>query len=86
VATEAFYVNHWTDLEEAARGLEQSGRFLAKADDVPANRRDALPSVASDLAKESIKLREAANSQNEKETTASLQRIHLMIRELRLSN
>ena len=28
VATEAFYVNRWADLEDAAAGLEQTARFL----------------------------------------------------------
>jgi hypothetical protein len=85
-ATEAFYVNHWSELEEAARGLEQTARFLAKADDVPANRKDRLPAASSDLAQDSIKLREAATAQNDKEANAVLQRIHLAVRELRLAN
>jgi hypothetical protein len=85
LATEAFYVNHWTDMEEAARGLEQTARFLAKAEDVPANRREQLPSASGDLAKEATKLREAAVAKSEKDTNEALQRIHRMVRELRLA-
>jgi hypothetical protein len=85
-ATEAFYVNHWTDLEDAARGLEQTARFLAKAEDIPGNRKDALPASSSELAREANKLREAATAQNEKDANSALQRIHLTVRELRLAN
>jgi hypothetical protein len=86
VATEAFYVNRWSDLEESARGLEQTARYLAKAEDVPANRKDVLPRTTSELAQEAIKLREAAIAQNEKEVNTVLQRVNFMIRELRLAN
>jgi hypothetical protein len=86
VATEAFYVNHWTEMEDAARALEQTARFLAKAEDVPANRKQALPAASSDLSKEAMKLQQAATSQNVEAATAALQRIHVMVRELRLAN
>jgi hypothetical protein len=85
-ATESFYVNHWAEIEDSARSLEQTARYLAKAEDVPANRKDLLPRTSSDLALEAAKLREAASTQNEKEVNNSLQRIHLMVRELRLAN
>ncbi len=61
-ATDAFYVNRWTDLEEAARGLEQTARFLTKATDIPPRHKDVLPVLAGDLAKEAEKLREAAKA------------------------
>jgi hypothetical protein len=85
-ATEAFYVNHWTDLEEAARGLEQTARFLTRAEDVPANRKAQLPEASTALAKEADKLRDAAAKQNDKDANAALQRIHLMVRDLRLAD
>jgi hypothetical protein len=86
LATEAFYVNHWTDMEEAARGLEQTARFLAKSEDVPGNRREHLPSASSDLAKEANKLRDAAVAKSEKDSAEVLQRLHRMVRELRLAD
>jgi hypothetical protein len=86
VATEAFYVNRWSDLEDAAKGLEQTARFLTKAEDVPAKNKDNLPEVSGDLAKEAKKLRDAATAKNVKDANDSLQRIHLKIRELRLAN
>jgi hypothetical protein len=86
VATEAFYVNHWTEMEDAARALEQTARFLARAEDVPANRKEQLPAASSDLSKEAMKLQQAATSQNVEAATTALQRIHVMVRELRLAN
>jgi hypothetical protein len=85
VATEAFYVDRWCDLEDAAKGLEQTARFLLKAEDVPPTLKGNLPGIAADLGKEAKALNEAAKARNEKETTASLQRINLKVRELRLA-
>jgi hypothetical protein len=84
VATEAFYVNRWTDLEEAAKGLEQTARYLVKAEDVPAKQKDTLGVVSGDLGKEAVKLREAATAKDVKQANDTLQRIHLKVRELRL--
>jgi hypothetical protein len=84
IATEAFYVNKWADVEDAARGLEQTGRYLGKAEDVPAKQKDELTAVSTSLSKDAVKLRDAAKSQDVKETNDSLQRLHLTIRELRL--
>jgi hypothetical protein len=85
-ATEAFYVNKWTDLDDAAKGLEQTARFLGKATDVPPKHKDILPVAAGDLGKEAGKLREAAKGQDAKAANESLQRINLKIRELRLDS
>jgi hypothetical protein len=81
--TEAFYVNRWGDLEDAARALEQTARFLPKATDIPAQHRDTLPVQAGDLGKDAVKLREAAKSRDVKTANDLLQRIHLKVRELR---
>ena len=85
-ATEAFQVNNWADVEEAARGLEQTARFLTKATDVPAKFKDNLPVLAGDLGKEATKLREAAKEKDAKQTPEALQRVALKVRELRLEN
>jgi hypothetical protein len=85
-ATESFYVDRWTDVEDAARGLEQTARFLGKADDVPANRKDLIPRASSELAQEARKLIEAAKAHNEKDTGVSLESIHRMVRQLRLAD
>ena len=81
--TEAFYVNRWGDLEDAARGLEQTARFLLKAGDVPVRHRDSLAVKAGDLGKDALKLRESAKARDVKTANELLQRIHLTLRELR---
>src|SRR3954451_4550336 len=83
VATEAFYINKWGDLEDAARGLEQTARYLTRAEEVPSARKQALAKLSDDLGKEAGELRKAAQSKDEKETTAVLTRINFKVRELR---
>ena len=43
VALEAFYVDNWSDLEDVAKGLEQTARFLPKTKDIPTKHKDKLP-------------------------------------------
>jgi hypothetical protein len=83
-ATEAFYVDKWNDVDDAAKGLEQTARFLAKAQDVPPKQKDSLPKASDDLAKEAKQLSEAAKVKDAKKVNESLTRIQLMVRELRL--
>jgi hypothetical protein len=82
-ANEAFYINNWPDLEDAAKGLELTCRVLGKAVDVPTKHKDTLPTEAGDLTKEAVKLREAAKAQDVRQATETLQRINLKVRELR---
>jgi len=85
-ANDAFYVDRWAELEELARGLEQTARYMLKAEDVPAKHKDTLPVAASDLGKYALSLREAAAVKDVKKATEALQRINLKVRELRLSS
>ena len=82
-ATEAFYVNGWADLEEFAKGLEQTARFLPRAIDVPPRLKDQLPTRASDLEKDAHQLQDAARNRDVKRTNEVMQRINLKVRELR---
>jgi hypothetical protein len=82
-ANEAFYVDRWPDVEDAARGLEQSARFLKRATAVPVVRQSDLSLRADHLADDAKKLREAAQVRDVDRTNTTLQRIHLQIRELR---
>lgn len=86
LANDAFYVDHWNELEDIAKGLEQTAQYLAKADDVPAKHKDTLPVAASDLGKNATDLREAAVGKDVKKATEVLQKINLGVRELRLAN
>ena len=83
-ANDAFYVNSWGELEENARGLEQTASFLAKAVDVPDRHKDTLAVLANDLGKEAANLRKAAETHEVEKTTESLRRIQLKVREMRL--
>ncbi len=83
-ANDAFYINRWPDVEDAARGLEQTARFLPKATEIPAKRLDKLAAQAGELGKDAKGLREAAKAQNVKQANGALQRINLQVRELRL--
>jgi hypothetical protein len=85
-AHEAFYINNWSDLEEAARALEQTCRFLPKAAEVPARLKDDLETRAADLGKEAAALREAAKAKDATRANEILQRMNLHVRELRAEN
>ncbi len=85
-ATESFYVNKWTELEDQVRGLEQTARFLGKAPDVPAGQKNMLPAKSGDLAREATRLRELCKDKDVKQTNETLQRIHLVVRELGPNN
>jgi hypothetical protein len=82
-ATEAFYVDKWSALEDAAKALKESAALLAKSTDVPAKQKDKLAANAAELAKEADQLREAAKAQDVQRSNETLQRIHLKVRELR---
>jgi len=83
VANEAFYVNNWVDLEDAAKGLELTAHALSKASDVPASHKDKLATEAGDLSQEAVVLRDAAKAKEVKQANEALQHINLKIRELR---
>ena len=83
VANEAFYVNNWVDLEDAAKALELTARALTRAKEIPAQHRDKLAVEAGDLGQDAVVLREAAKAKEVKQTNEALQRINLKIRELR---
>jgi hypothetical protein len=85
LATEAYYLNRWTDLQEVAQGLEQTAHYLRKAEDVPPSHKDTLPVLTADLAQEAVKLREAASAQDGPQANTILARIHAKVRELRLN-
>jgi hypothetical protein len=82
-ANEAFYVDNWADLETAARGLEQSARFLKRATAVPVERQSDLSLRADRLATDATQLREAAKAHDAGRVNTILQRIHSQVRELR---
>jgi hypothetical protein len=84
LAVDASYVDNWTELEDAARGLEQTAKFLPKASEVPAKQKDSLAVIAGDLGKEAGLLRDAAKAKDVEKTTASLTRLQQTVRKLRI--
>src|SRR5262249_3102049 len=84
-ANEAFYDNHWVVLDEAARGLEQTARFLVHAADIRAGQKKDLGALSERLAQEASKLREIALSRDAGKINSAMQKLQLTVRELNLS-
>jgi hypothetical protein len=82
-ALEAFYVDHWVELEEAAAGLEQTARLMPKAVPMPAVLKDRVGPEAEQLRQDAVKLGEAARARDVRAANETLQRINLHIRDLR---
>jgi hypothetical protein len=82
-ANDAFYVDKWAEVEEAARGLEDTARFLAKADEVPAKHKTTLSESARALGQEAARLRAAAVARDVKRATVAMTAIHQKVRDLR---
>jgi hypothetical protein len=82
-ATEAFYVDQWLEVERAAVSLEETARYLPKSADVPLPQKSTLDVRSKTLEQESVALREAAKSRDEKKTNDVMQRVNLLVRELR---
>jgi hypothetical protein len=82
-AVEAFYVDAWVDLEQAAVALEQTARFLPKTTEIPVPVRADLPAEAEKLRQDALKLGDAARARDARAVNDSLQRINLTIRQLR---
>jgi hypothetical protein len=85
LATESFFINNWAELEDAAKGLEQTSRLMSKSTEIPENKKELITAVSSDLNREAIKLKEACKTKNEAEVNSQLQKITLKIRELRIN-
>jgi hypothetical protein len=84
-ATEAYYINRWSDVEEAAKSLEQTARVLSKAVEVPPKTKDNLNELSGDLAAEAKKLKEVAAAKDIDATNEALKRINSKVRALRPS-
>jgi hypothetical protein len=85
-AQDLFYVDNWTELEDAARGLEQTAQYLAKAEDVPAKHRDTLVRMSNDLGKLAQSLREGAVARDVKKTRDVMTQLHGKVRDMRLGD
>lgn len=82
-ALEAFYIDAWPDLRDAAVGLEQTARFLPKTAEIPPPLKDRIASEAEQLRLDALKLGDAARARDAGAVNAALQSINLRIRALR---
>jgi len=82
-ALDAFYIDAWLDLEQAAQRLEQSARFLPKTTQIPELFQTKIDAESELLRKDAVKLIDAARGRKAKETNEAMQRINERIRALR---
>jgi hypothetical protein len=82
-AMDAFFVDAWVELAEAATGIDQTARFLAKADDPPQHLKKDLIQNCTTLEAEATRLADAARMKNSDASTEALQRITWQIRRLK---
>jgi hypothetical protein len=82
-AVESFYLDAWTEMEQAAAMLEQTARFLPRTTDQPEHLKKVLMVRSSSLRDDAVRLADAARNKDVQAATDALQQIHLAIRALR---
>lgn len=82
-ALDAFYLDAWLELEQAAQRLEQSARLLPKATNIPEGIKDKVGPESDQLRADATKLVEAARAKNATQANEAMQRINQRIRQLR---
>ena len=82
-ALDAFYIDAWMDLEQAAQRLEQSARLLPKTTHIPEAFKAKVEGEADHLRQDAAKLTEAARAKNAPQVNETMQRINQRIRQLR---
>jgi hypothetical protein len=82
-AMDAFFVDAWVELDEVASGINQTARFLTKAEGPPEHLKNTLTQDCDNLRKEATRLADAAREKNADAATSALQRITQQIRQLK---
>jgi hypothetical protein len=82
-ALDAFYLDAWLDLEQAAQRLEQTARLLPKATHVPETFKAKVEPDADALRQDALKLMDAARAKNSAQANETMQRINQRIRQMR---
>jgi prophage DNA circulation protein len=82
-ALDAYYVDAWLDLEQAAQRLEQTARLLPKTTHIPEAFKAKVEPESDLLRQDAVKLLEAARATNTTQVNEAMQRIHQRIRQLR---
>jgi len=82
-ATESFYRDDWVTLDDSAASLEKAAKALKQSKNVPPRLQATLVSRCDDLAAESAKVKSAAAARSADLVGGHLQKVHILIRELR---
>ncbi len=82
-AVDAFYIDAWLDLEQAAQRLEQTARLLPKSTHIPEAFKTKVEPEAEQLRQDAVKLLDAARAKNAMQVNETMQRINLRVRQLR---
>jgi hypothetical protein len=86
VATDCYYTNDWDNLQIAAKSMAQTASYLGKATEVPVSSQASISKISPEMEMESDQLLQAAKNRDEKAVNVSLQKIHSLIRRLRINN
>lgn len=82
-AHDAFFIDAWLDVEQAAQRLEQTARLLPKTTNIPDGFKTKVEREADLLRKDAVNLLEAARAKNATQVNEALQRINQRVRQLR---
>ncbi len=82
-ALDAYYIDAWLDLEQAAQRLEQSARLLPKSTHIPDAFKTKVQAESDQLHQDAAKLVEAARAKNATAANDAMLRITQRIRQLR---
>jgi hypothetical protein len=82
-ALDAYYIDAWMELEQAAQRLEQTARLLPKSTHIPEDFKLKVEPEADLLRQDAVKLLDAARAKNATQVNETMQRINLRIRQLR---
>jgi hypothetical protein len=82
-ATESFYRDDWLTLDDSAASLEKAAKALKQSKNVPPRIQAMLVGRCDDLAAESAKVKTAAAARSADQVGSHLQKVHILIRELR---
>lgn len=82
-ATEAFYRDRWDELEQSAVAIDKAVKALRQTKNVPARVAPDLAARCDELSAECRELKSAVAAKSPEKTSDHLQKIHLLVRELR---
>lgn len=86
-ANEAFYIDQWGQLEDAAKCLEQEALLIPKSEDRPSKfTPDQIQGLSRDLAESAVKLRNAARAKDTKAATEAMTLVNLKVHAMKLSD